>query len=97
MAFVVDGYGIFIGLVTFEDLLEDQLEEIVGEIRDETDEERSQIAISQIGPGRCEADGLVSLGDLSRVTGLVLPPGLDANTLSGLFMDRVARMPEPGG
>ncbi len=92
MAFVVDEYGSFIGLITLEDLIE----EIVGEIHDETDAAKSEIAIKELESNRWEADGLVSLGDLTRVTGLHLPDELDANTLSGLFMERLARMPEEG-
>ena len=36
------------------------------------------------------------MADLERATGLKVPPGLDANTLSGLFMQRLARVPEVG-
>jgi CBS domain containing-hemolysin-like protein len=92
MAIVVDEYGVFVGVVTLEDLLE----EIVGEIQDETDSEEPTIAIEEIGEGLWEVDGLVSLGDLERIVGLRIPDDLDANTLSGLLMQRLARMPEPG-
>ncbi len=92
MACVVDEYGIFIGVITLEDLIE----EIVGDIQDETDTEQPSTAVTVIDETNWEADGLISLTDLERSIGLRIDVQLDANTLSGLFMQRLARMPEKG-
>lgn len=92
MACVVDEYGTFVGVITLEDLVE----EIVGDIQDETDTEEPSTAVTVIDDTNWEADGLISLTDLERSVGLKIDGHLDANTLSGLFMQRLSRMPETG-
>ncbi len=92
MALVVDEYGSFIGGITMEDLLE----EIVGEIEDETDQDDELQAIETLDERHWESDGLVSLSDAQKLLGLTVPADLDANTLSGLFMERLSRMPVVG-
>ena len=91
MAFVVDEYGDFEGLVTLEDLLE----EIVGEIDDETDEHGDPYVIVRIDNG-WQVHGLTPIGDVERATGMSVPKDLSVNTLSGLFMNRLGRIPAAG-
>ena len=91
MAGVVDEYGELIGVATLEDLLE----EIVGDIADELDETVSQYAVRCVDE-HWQAHGLAPLTDVVRVTGLVVPESLEANTLSGLFSALLHRLPEQG-
>lgn len=92
LAIIVDEYGTPAGIVTIEDLLE----EIVGEIEDETDSEKPLKNIRFIENGVWEVNGLTPLPDIEKKTGLVVDPSIDANTLSGYVMECLSRMPSPG-
>ena len=90
MALVADEYGGTAGIVTVEDLLE----EIVGEIRDEYDVEEDLIQIER--PER-EAifDGRVSIHDANEVLPLNLNDD-EYDTIGGLVYERLAKVPSPG-
>ncbi|MCL2447465.1 MAG: hemolysin family protein [Polyangiaceae bacterium] len=89
MAIVSDQYGGTSGLVTLEDVIE----EIVGDIRDEHD---IDAPIQPIGEGRVMADGAVSLADLSRALGTQLPEDGDFESLGGLIISRSGHVPAVG-
>src|SRR5204863_6956376 len=67
LAIVVDEYGGTDGIVTLEDLIE----EVIGDIRDEYDEARA--GPSRLGGGAIEVDGRLNLDDFAEFTGLELP------------------------
>jgi CBS domain containing-hemolysin-like protein len=91
MSVVIDEYGAFAGIVTMEDMLE----EIVGEIADELDQDHDQTVLTE-KDGYWEGDGWTQIADLERALDIKFPDELDANTLSGLFMVRMGRVPEEG-
>ena len=91
MACIIDEYGTFVGIVTLEDLLE----EIVGEIADETDVTEQVFPVEEAGD-HWIAHGLASLADIERLTGFTVPASYKANTVSGLMMRSLQRIPATG-
>ncbi len=89
-ALVVDEYGALMGLVTLEDILE----EIVGDIADEHDEDGNPV-IRQDGDGAYVVEGSVSIRDLNRHCDWELPDD-EAATIAGLLIHEAERIPEIG-
>lgn len=85
---VVDEYGDVAGLVTIEDLLE----ELVGEIADETDLEEDLIVETDAG---WQVDARLPVDDLVDETGVDVP-GEDWDTVGGLVLGLAERIPEEG-
>jgi CBS domain containing-hemolysin-like protein len=93
MAIVIDEYGGTEGLVTIEDVLE----EIVGEIRDEHEpageEEPSLIALDET---HAEVDGRYHIDDLNERLGLRLPEDADFDTVGGFVLAKLGHVPSAG-
>ena len=90
IAVVSDEYGRTVGIVTVEDILE----EVVGEIEDETDPRAT--SMRQLTDGDWYARGHVSLGDLEDV-GIQLPVSSDAfNSIGGYVFSELGRLPKRG-
>lgn len=85
-ALVLDEHGGTAGIVTLEDLLE----ELVGDIRDEYD--IAEVDIEAFGPGRYVVSGTMHLTDADSKLGLELPEG-EYETIAGFLMDRLGRIP----
>jgi len=90
LAIVIDEYGGTDGIVTLEDLIE----EVIGEIYDEYDEEVAPDA-RQLPGGPREVDGLLNLDAFAEVTGLQLPDG-PYETVAGYVLADLGRLPEVG-
>ena len=94
MALVVNEHGIFEGVVTLEDLLE----EIVGEIRDETDEELDPDVVA-VGGGQWLVSGSTDVQQLKEELGMEHLPQEDEghyDTLAGLVLALMGRIPATG-
>ncbi len=93
LALVIDEYGGTDGLVTIEDIIE----EIVGDIADEHDEESPQVR--KVEDGVYVADARVDLEDFRTQTGIALAPedaDQEVDTLGGLVVSLLGRVPQRG-
>ena len=90
IAIVLDEYGEMAGLITLEDILE----EIVGEIHDEYDEQEDEL-IQQLGEREYTVDGSMSLDDVNDRLGTSLDSD-DYDSLGGFIIEHLDRLPQAG-
>lgn len=91
LAIVADEYGGTAGIVTLEDLVE----ELVGDIRDEYDVEDVAVRPQAGGGGPVDVDGLLNLEDFADLTGVELPEG-PYETVAGYVVSQLGRVPQKG-
>ena len=89
LAIVVDEYGGTAGIVTLEDLVE----ELIGDIRDEYDREQEQA--TKLPAGEVEVDGLLNLDEFREQTGIELPEG-PYETVAGYVLAALGHLPSQG-
>ncbi|MCL0042631.1 CBS domain-containing protein, partial [Thermodesulfovibrionales bacterium] len=89
MAIVIDEYGAVSGLVTLEDLIE----EIVGEIRDEHDTESPVVLLSD---GSLIIDASLSVRDLMEDYDIEIPESHEYETMGGFILTYLQKIPQTG-
>ncbi len=90
VAFVLSEYGATVGMITMEDLLE----EIVGEIRDEYDSDEEE-QIKELGGGRFLVEGNMKLDDINDALGTAFQSD-DYDSIGGLMIENLDRLPRGG-
>lgn len=89
MLIVIDEYGGTAGLVTFEDIVES----IIGNVRDEYDDEEDDI--SKINDSIYTVDGSADIEEINDMLGINLPTD-EFDTIAGLIMDKLGKIPVDG-
>lgn len=91
MALVINEHGSVVGIATLEDLVE----EIVGEIRDEYDEGEEK-AIERLKGGGLVVEGTVSNSQLRESHAIPIPVEIDAETIGGFILEKLGSVPKGG-
>jgi CBS domain containing-hemolysin-like protein len=89
LAILVDEYGTIVGMVTLENILE----EIVGDIQDEFDQE--SLMFQKISDSEYRLHGELAIHDLEELLGLHLPAE-DVTTVGGYLLEELGHFPQPG-
>ncbi len=92
IAIVLDEYGGTAGLVTIEDVLE----EIVGDIVDEHDDEADEPDVKKLGQDRFEVRGRAHVSVINEELGVELPESENFDTIGGFVFSTLGRMPRRG-
>ncbi len=90
IAIVVDEHGGVSGIVTLEDVVE----EIIGDISDETD--RMAPDIVRLKPNKWLVAGKIDIDDLNRAIEIQIPESATYDTFSGFFLEQIGKIPVPG-
>ena len=90
LAIVVDEFGGMEGIITMEDILE----EIVGDIRDEYDEEEQEYEV--LPDGSVLVEGMMNIADFNTSVDLTIPDSEDYDTVAGFITTVFGRIPDPG-
>lgn len=90
LAIVVDEFGSMSGLVTLEDVME----EIVGEIQDEYDDELPQL--NSVGENQFELDGGMAIADILERLPLPIPDSENYDTIGGFVLHELGKVPSEG-
>ena len=89
--FVLDEYGSISGMITLEDILE----EIVGEIRDEYDKDEKDAIVTLKGGREFLIDGVVDIDEVNEATGLKLQSD-EYDSIGGYMIEKLDRLPKSG-
>jgi magnesium and cobalt exporter, CNNM family len=92
IAIVIDEFGGMSGIITLEDIIE----RIVGDIRDEHDDPEEAPPITKLDEGRLLVDASMPVADLSRHLEVELPEDGDYYSLGGFMVESMGRVPQAG-